>query len=101
MIILVSSFLLLIYFVGGLVYVLVTKEQYQRKLKPSYQKEFTLIMSVSGMGVLGMGILFLYFGGAPLYVPHVIIPLGIVVFTGLSLIGDRYFNVSLLQRRKR
>ncbi len=100
-IILVASFILLVYFVAGLIYVLTTKEKFKRKLKPSYQKEFSFVMSLSGLGVLGMGILYLYFGGIALYVPHVIIPLAIAVFTGLYLVGNRYFNVSLLQRRKR
>lgn len=101
MIILVASIILLVYFVIGLLYVLLHKEKNQRRLKPSYQREFTYIMSISGLGVLGMGIMYLFFGGRTLYVPHVIIPLAIAVFTGLYLLGDRYFNVSLLQRKKR
>jgi len=78
---------------------LLTREQFERKLKPSYQKEFTFIMAISALGVLGLGILFLYLGGQSLYVPHVIIPLAIVVYSALYIIGDRYFNVSLLRRR--
>lgn len=88
-------------FVVGLLYLLFTREQHRRRLKPSYQREFTILMSVSALGVLGVGILFLYIDGRALYVPHVIIPLGLVVFSGLYLLGDRYFNVSLLRRNKR
>lgn len=98
-IILVAAFVLLIFFVAGLLYLLLTREQFERKLKPSYQKEFTFIMAISALGVLGLGILFLYLGGQSLYVPHVIIPLAIVVYSALYIIGDRYFNVSLLRRR--
>lgn len=98
-IVLVAAFVLLIFFVSGLLYLLLTREQFERKLKPSYQKEFTFIMAISALGVLGLGILFLYLGGQSLYVPHVIIPLAIVVYSALYIIGDRYFNVSLLRRR--
>jgi len=98
-IILVSSIILFLFFVIGLLYLLITRDQFERKLKASYQKEFTLIMSISALGVLGLGIMFIYFGGQTLYVPHVIIPLGILVYSALYIIGNRYFNVSLLRRR--
>lgn len=98
---LIGSFLLLAFFVAGLIYLLITREQYERKLKPSYQQEFTLIMGVSALGVLGLGIVFIYLGGPILYVPHVIIPIAIFVYSLLYLVGNRYFNISLLRRRKK
>jgi len=98
---LVSASILLAFFITGLLYLLFTRDQYERKLKPSYQREFTFIMAISALGVLGLGIMFIYFGGETLYVPHVIIPLAIVVYSALYIIGDRYFNVSLLRRTKR
>ena len=97
-IILVSAIILLVFFVAGLTYLLFTRDHYERKLKPSYQREFTIIMSVSAMGVLGLGIMFLFFGGPILYVPHVVIPTAIVTFTLLFIVGNRYFNISLLKR---
>lgn len=100
-IILIGAILLGVVFVTGLVYLLVKRDQYERKLKPSYQREFTIVMSVSALGVLGLGVMFLYFGGSLFYVPHVIIPIGIGVYAVLYLIGDRYFNVSLLRRRNK
>lgn len=98
-IILISTIILLVFFIVGLIYMLLSRDQFERRLKASYQREFTFIMSVSALGVLGLGILFLYFGGPPLYVPHILIPLSIMVYSGLYIIGNRYFNVSLLRRR--
>lgn len=100
-ILLIASIAMLVVFIVGLTYLLLTRDFYERRLKPSYQKEFTLIMVISALGVLGLGILFLYTGGQALYVPHVIIPIGIAVFSSLYLLGNRYFNVSLLRRKKR
>ena len=100
-IILIGTVLMLVVFVFGLLYLMLTKDFYKRRLKPSYQREFTITLVTSGIGVLGLGVLFLYIGGQALYVPHVIIPLGIAVFSGMYLLGNRYFNVSLLRRNKR
>jgi hypothetical protein len=100
-ILIVAGIITAVAFVIGLLSLLWTREQYRRRLKPSYPREFTILMSVSALGVLGVGILFLYIDGRALYVPHVIIPLGIAVFSGLYLLGDRFFNVSLLRRNKR
>lgn len=101
LILLINGTITAITFVVGIVYMLITRDRYERRLKASYQREFTILMVTSGLGVLGLGVLFLYLGGPALYVPHVIIPIGIAVFTGLYLLGDRYFNVSLLRRKKR
>ena len=101
LILLITGTITVVTFVVGIVYLLLTRDRYERRLKASYQREFTILMVTSGLGVLGLGVLFLYLGGPALYVPHVIIPIGIAVFSGLYLLGDRYFNVSLLRRRKR
>jgi hypothetical protein len=100
-IILIGTILLLVFFVGGLLVLLLQRDKYERRLKPSYQQEFTIILGVSALGVLGLGIMFMFFGGSPFYVPHVIIPTGIGVYTFLYIIGNRYFNVSLLRRTKK
>jgi hypothetical protein len=89
------------FFISGLIYLLIKRDELSRKLKPYYQREFSIVMTVSGLGVLGSGIIFLYLGGPSLYVPHVIIPLGIIVFSSLYLLGDQYFNVSLTKRTTR
>lgn len=101
LIIAIAGTITTIVFVVGLVYMIFTRDRFERRLKASYQREFTILLVTSGLGVLGLGVLFLYLGGPSLYVPHVIIPIGISVFTGLYLVGDRYFNVSLLRRKKR
>ena len=98
-IILISSIALLIFFVVGLTYLLITRQHFERKLKPSYQRELTITISVSVVGVLGLGIMFMYFGGPSYYVPHVITPLGIIMYFILYFVGVRYFNVSLINRR--
>ena len=88
-------------FIGASMLSLYLRRDYlSRRLKPNYQREFTLVMSISGIGVLGAGVLFLYLGGQKLYVPHVIIPLGITVFSALYWLGDRYFNISLIRNNK-
>ncbi len=98
-IILIASFILLIFFVIGLIYLLLTRDHYERRLKPSYTREMTITISVSALGVLGLGIMFMYVGGPAFYVPHVIIPIAIVMYSILYFVGIRYFNVSLLKRR--
>ena len=98
-IILIATFILVIFFSIGLTYLLLTRYKYERRLKPSYTREMTLLLTVCAIGVLGLGILFEYFGGPGYYVPHVIIPVGIVTYALLYFVGIRYFNVSLLRRR--
>lgn len=97
-IMLTSAIVLLVFFVIGLIYILLSRDFYERRLKPSYQREFTFVMSIWALGVLGVGIMFMYFGGPDHYVPHVIIPTAIVTFTGIYALGDKYFNISLLRR---
>ena len=98
-IILIATIILSIFFTVGLIYLLMTREYYERRLKPSYQREMTITLSISAIGVLGLGIMFIYFGGPTYYVPHVIIPVGIGTYSILYFIGIRYFNVSLLNRK--
>ena len=98
-IILIASIILLIFFVVGLLYLLLTRQQFERKLKASYQREMTITISVSAVGVLGLGIMFMYFGGPSYYVPHVITPIGIIMYAILYFVGISYFNVSLLNRK--
>lgn len=96
---LIAGLILLIFFVIGLVYLLLTRSHYERRLKPSYQREMTITIAISALGVLGLGIMFMYFGGPSYYVPHVITPTGIIMYFILYFVGVRYFNVSLLKRR--
>lgn len=98
-IILLSGIVLLVFFVVGLIYILVTRSYYERKLKPSYSREMTITIAVSTLGVLGLGIMYMYFGGRSYYVPHVITPVGIVMYSILYILGVRYYNVSLLNRK--
>ena len=97
-IMIIFTAMLLVFFITGLIYLLITKDHYKRKLKPSYQREFTIVLSVSAMGVIGLGVMFLYLGGPQLYVPHVIIPVAIITFSLLYIVGTRYFNISLLRK---
>ena len=95
----IGASIALVIFGVSLAFTLLTKERSSRRLKPSYQKEFTYIMTITAMGVLGSGVIYIFIGGQEFYVPHVIIPLGIFSYTILYLVGERYFNIDLLRRQ--
>ncbi len=97
-IILIAGSITIIVFAIGLTYLLTTREQYRRKLKPSYQKEFLILIVIVTFGVLGIAILFIYLGGLLFYVPHVTIPLFLFAYLILFIVGQKYFNVNLLRR---
>jgi hypothetical protein len=82
----------------GVTFIIITRDTYQRRLKPIYQKEFSFLLLVGAMGVLGSGIIFTYLGGPAFYVPHVIIPLFLIVFTLLIVLGRKFFNVNLIRK---
>jgi hypothetical protein len=97
-IILVADIITLIVFVIGFVYMMITRDHFERRLKPSYPKEFLWLILISAFGVLGIGIIFIYLGGLLYYVPHVIIPLFLATYLLLFIVGEKYFNVNLLKR---
>lgn len=75
-----------------------TRDRYRRRLKPSYQREFTFCLTATAIGILGSGVLFMFLGGDEFYVPHVIIPIGILAYSILYVVGNRFFNVQLIKR---
>ncbi|MBN2604263.1 MAG: hypothetical protein JXR62_00400 [Bacilli bacterium] len=97
-IILVADIITLIVFVVGFVYMMITRDHFERRLKPSYPKEFLWLILISAFGVLGIGIIFIYLGGLLYYVPHVVIPLFLSTYLILFIVGEKYFNVNLLKR---
>jgi small-conductance mechanosensitive channel len=97
-IIFIADIIAIIVFIVGMVYIFLTRDQFERKLKPSYQKEFLALIIIVAFGVLGIGILFIYLGGALFYVPHVIIPLFLFAYLILFIVGQKYFNMNLLRR---
>lgn len=97
-IILIADIITIIVFIVGMLYIFLTRDQYERKLKPSYQKEFLVLIIISAFGILGLSILFIYLGGLLFYVPHVIIPLFLFTYFVLFIVGERYFNMNLLRR---
>ncbi len=97
-IIFITDSFAIVVFILGLVYILLTRDQYERKLKPSYQKEFLFLIVISAFGILGIAVLFIYLGGPLFYVPHVIIPLFLFTYLILFIIGEKYFNMNLLRR---
>ncbi len=97
-IILIADIITAVVFAVGLLYIFITRDQFERKLKPSYQKEFLALIIIVAFGVLGIGILFIYLGGALFYVPHVIIPLFLFAYLILFIVGQKYFNMNLLRR---
>ena len=97
-IVLIADITALIFFTVGLTVLLITRDKYERKLKPSYQKEFLILMVFSAVGIFGIGILYTYLGGLFFYVPHVVIPLFIGVYLLVFFVGDKYFNVNLFKK---
>ncbi len=97
-IILIADIITIVVFILGMLYIFLTRDQYERKLKPSYQKEFLTLIIISAFGILGLAILFIYLGGLLFYVPHVIIPLFLFTYFVLFIVGEKYFNMNLLRR---
>lgn len=97
-IVLIASIFTLIFYTGGLTLMLLTRDKYERKLKPSYPKEFMIVNVFSGFGIIGIGIFYTYLGGSFFYVPHVIIPLFIGVYTAVFYVGDRVFHVRIIKK---
>lgn len=91
------AFMIIIFGVS-LLFTVLTREKLRRRLKPSYQREFTFVTAISTLGVLGFGILFMYLGGEDYYVLHVIIPIALVTYAIIYIVGDRYFNVRFIRR---
>ena len=97
-IILIADIIAIIIFILGMLYIFLTRDQYERKLKPSYQKEFLALIIIAAFGILGIGVLFMYLGGLLFYVPHVLIPLFLFTYLILFVVGEKYFNMNLLRR---
>ncbi len=97
-IILIAILISLVDIVVGILYLLIKREQLKRKLKPTYNKEFSILLIMASFGVLGIGIMFTYLGGELYYVPHVITPLFIFTYLVLLVVGEKYFNVNLLRK---
>jgi hypothetical protein len=97
-IIAISAVITLIYFMLGMLYLFLKKEQLKRKLKPTYIKEFSTLFIINALGVLGLGVLFIYLGGPDRYIPHVIIPVFLVTYLLIFIAGERFFNINLLKK---
>ena len=97
-IILIADIVAAVIFTIGMLYIFLTRDQFERQLKPSYQKEFLLRIIIAAFGILGIAVLFIYLGGLLFYVPHVIIPLFLFTYLVLFIIGEKYFNMNLLRR---
>lgn len=97
-IVLIAATITLIFFSIGLTLLLFTRDKYERRLKPLYQREFMIVNVFSAFGIIGIGIFYTYLGGSFFYVPHVIIPLFIGVYTAVFYVGDRVFNVNLFKK---
>lgn len=94
----IASIISAVFITGVALYLVFSKDRLKRKLKPSYHKEFSTILIITALGILGIGITFIYLGGALFYVPHVIIPLFIFTYLILFSVGDRFFNVKLFRK---
>ena len=97
-IVLIASIIALVFFVIGFVWILARREQTERKLKPSYYREFVILLALTTFGIIGVGIFYTYLGGSARYIPHVIIPLFIATFSVETIMGHRFFNVDIIKR---
>lgn len=97
-IIIIADIIAAIFFIVGLTFILLTRDHFQRRLKPSYFREFLWLIIISTFGIFGIGILFIYLGGDEIYVPHIIIPLFLITYFLLYTVGQKYFNINLLKR---
>ena len=97
-IILVADVMAIIVFIVGLTFILITRDHFQRRLKPSYSREFLWLIIIAAFGILGIGIIFIYLGGLEFYIPHIIIPLFLTTYLLLYFVGEKYFNINLLKR---
>jgi len=97
-VILIADIIAMFVFVIGLIIIFLNKDHQQRRLKPSYQKEFVLLIVIFALGILGIGIIFVYVTNLLFYIPHVVIPLFLASYLILFIVGEKYFNVNLLKR---
>jgi hypothetical protein len=96
-IVLISTIVSLVFFVFGLVYMLIKQDHFKRILKPSYRKEFIILNTFTILGILGFGIFYTYLGGSFFYFPHVVIPLTIISYVVLAFLGYKFFNINLFK----
>jgi glucose uptake protein GlcU len=96
-IVLIAAIVALAFFAIGLTFILLRRERTERTLKPSYYREFIILLSFSTFGVVGFGIFYTYLGGSFRYVPHVLIPLSIVTFALDIVVGNKFFNVDIIR----
>lgn len=89
---------LVIFLGAGTLLLVLQRARYDRRVKPVYHREFSLIVFICSLGVLGSGIIFTYFGGPTKYIAHVIIPIFLLVFSGVIFIGRRYLNIDFSRR---
>lgn len=97
-IILIADIIAVLFFIVGLIFILITRDHFERRLKASYSKEFLWLIIIWALGILGIGIIFIYLGGLEFYVPHIIIPLFLLTYLLLYIVGHKYFNINLLKR---
>ena len=96
-IVLIASIIALVFFVIGFTSITVLKKKTERILKPSYYREFIILLACTTFGIVGFGIFYTYLGGQSIYIPHVIIPLFIVTYSVETIMGHRFFNVDIIR----
>ncbi len=97
-IILIATIITAVIFALGTLYIFLTRDRFERKLKASYQREFLSLIIIAAFGILGISVLFIYLGGPLFYIPHVIIPLFLFTYLILFIVGEKYFSMNLLRR---
>lgn len=96
-IVLIATLVALLFFILGLTFLLITRDRYERILKPSYRHEFVVLNIVAALGILGIGIFYTYISESFFYFPHVVIPITIAFYTVILFVGNKFFNVNLFK----
>ena len=96
-IVLIASIIAIGFFIIGFSSILALRKKTERKLKPSYYREFVILLACTTFGIIGFGIFYTYLGGKATYIPHVIIPLFIVTYSVETIMGHRFFNVDIIR----
>ena len=75
------------------------RDKLKRRVKPTYRAEFIYLLFLSAFGLLGVNVLYDYFGGDPQYVANVLIFVFAVMLYVLITLGRIYFKFNYMRKR--
>lgn len=75
------------------------RDRLKRRVKPTYRGEFIYLLFLSAFGLLGVAVLYDYFGGNPQYVANVLIFVVALLLYVLITLGRIYFKFNYMRKR--